>query len=182
MIRFKGKVLVVATLALAAVLAVGASACGGSDRETLTIYAGRSSTLVGPLLDKFADEYDINVKVRYGDGTDLALGILEEGDNSPADVYYGQDVGAFGVLKAEGRLSELPQSILDMVGAGVPLAGRPVGRHLRPPAGHRLQHGRHRPFDAAGLDPRLHRPGVEGAPRHRAAQRRLPGVRDGAAS
>jgi iron(III) transport system substrate-binding protein len=103
------------TVALVAVVAAGASACGGDDRETLTVYAGRSSTLVGPLLERFAEESGINVRVRYGDGTDLALGILEEGDNSPADVYYAQDVGALGALKAEGRLSELPQAILDKV-------------------------------------------------------------------
>ena len=115
MTRFKFKAkLLVATLVLAA-LAVGATACGGGNNETLTIYAGRSSTLVGPLLDKFSKENNINIKVRYGDGTDLALGIMEEGDNSPADVYYGQDVGAFGVLKSNGRLSELPQEILDKV-------------------------------------------------------------------
>jgi len=107
--------LLAATLALATVVPTGATACGGDDGETLTIYAGRSSTLVGPLLERFADESGINVRVRYGDGTDLALGILEEGDNSPADVYFGQDVGAFGALKAEGRLAELPQSVLARV-------------------------------------------------------------------
>lgn len=96
--------------------AVLAMACGGGGDEPLTIYAGRSSTLVGPLLEQFAEESGIDIRVRYGDGTDLALGILEEGDNSPADVYYGQDVGAFGALKAEGRLAELPQEILDRVG------------------------------------------------------------------
>ena len=96
-------------------LAALSVACGGDDRETLTIYAGRSSTLVGPLLERFAEQSDIDVQVRYGDGTDLALGIIEEGDKSPADVYYAQDVGAFGALKAEGRLAELPQAILDNV-------------------------------------------------------------------
>jgi len=100
---------------LLALLPLLSAACGGDDRETLTIYAGRSSTLVGPLLDRFAEQSGINVRVRYGDGTDLALAILEEGNNSPADVYYAQDVGAFGALKAEGRLSELPQVILDRV-------------------------------------------------------------------
>jgi iron(III) transport system substrate-binding protein len=99
---------------VAALVAVGATACGGSN-ETLTIYAGRSSTLVGPLLDKFAKDNNIDIKVRYGDGTDLALGIMEEGDNSPADVYYGQDVGAFGVLQSNNRLADLPQDILDKV-------------------------------------------------------------------
>jgi iron(III) transport system substrate-binding protein len=96
-------------------LALAANACGGDDRDTLTIYAGRSSTLVGPLLERFAEQSDLNVRVRYGDGTDLALGIMEEGDNSPADVYYAQDVGAFGALKEAGRLAELPQELLDKV-------------------------------------------------------------------
>jgi iron(III) transport system substrate-binding protein len=67
------------------------------------------------LLEQFATDTGIKIRVRYGDGTDLALGILEEGDNSPADIYYGQDVGALGALKADGRLSVLPDSILDTV-------------------------------------------------------------------
>ncbi len=93
-----------------------ATACGGGDDEVvITVYVGRSQELVGPLLEQFAEESGIKVKVRYGDGTDLALGILEEGDNSPADVYYGQDVGALGALKADGRLARLPDDILNKV-------------------------------------------------------------------
>jgi iron(III) transport system substrate-binding protein len=99
---------------LLALLSLLSGACGGGD-EPLTIYAGRSQNLVQPLLEQFAEDTGIDIRVRYGDGTDLALGILEEGENSPADVYYGQDVGAFGALKAEGRLSRLPESILNTV-------------------------------------------------------------------
>jgi iron(III) transport system substrate-binding protein len=88
--------------------------CGG-DSRVLTIYAGRSQNLVQPLLEQFSKDTGIHIQVRYGDGTDLALGILEEGDNSPADVYYGQDVGSLGALRDEGRLQELPDSILEKV-------------------------------------------------------------------
>jgi iron(III) transport system substrate-binding protein len=104
--------------ALGVITALGwlAAACGGND-DTLTIYAGRSQTLVQPLLEQFSKDTGIKVRVKYGDGTDLALGILEEGGNSPADVYYGQDVGALGALQAEGRLTELPDSILSKVDA-----------------------------------------------------------------
>jgi iron(III) transport system substrate-binding protein len=90
------------------------SGCGGDD-EVLTVYAGRSPNLVNPLLEQFADDTGIKIRVRYGDGTDLALGILEEGDNSPADVYYGQDVGALGALKNENRLAPLDEAILNKV-------------------------------------------------------------------
>jgi iron(III) transport system substrate-binding protein len=93
-----------------------ATACsGGGDGDVLTIYAGRSQQLVQPILEQFAEDTGISIRVRYGDGTDLALAILEEGDNSPADIYYGQDVGALGALKAQGRLAELSDSVLNRV-------------------------------------------------------------------
>jgi iron(III) transport system substrate-binding protein len=67
------------------------------------------------MLEQFAKETGIGIRVRYGDGTDLALGILEEGNNSPADVYYGQDVGALGALKNENRLVKINDEALQKV-------------------------------------------------------------------
>jgi iron(III) transport system substrate-binding protein len=98
----------------AAVSSLALLGCG-SDDDVLTIYAGRSSNLVNPLLEQFSEDTGIKIRVRYGDGTDLALGILEEGENSPADVYYGQDVGALGALKDAGHLMKLDDSILSKV-------------------------------------------------------------------
>jgi iron(III) transport system substrate-binding protein len=89
--------------------------CMGSGGDYITVYAGRSSALVGPLLEQFARDTGIKIQVRYGDGTELALSILEEGKNSPVDVYYGQDVGALGALRAADLLAPLPASILDRV-------------------------------------------------------------------
>lgn len=108
------RLLLVVPLAMAALAGAFATACGGDD-DRLTIYAGRSQNLVQPLLEQFAEDTGIDVRVRYGDGTSLALAILEEGENSSADVYYSQDVGALGALKAENRLTELPESILSRV-------------------------------------------------------------------
>jgi iron(III) transport system substrate-binding protein len=81
----------------------------------LTIYSGRSESLVGPLLEQFEQESGLNVEVRYGDTAAMAATILEEGDNSPADIYYGQDAGALGALAQAGRFSPLPQDVLEMV-------------------------------------------------------------------
>ncbi len=103
-------------LLIAAALGLATASCGGGE-EPLTIYAGRSQTLIQPLLEQFSKDTGIPIKVRYGDGTDLALGILEEGKNSPADVYLTQDVGAFGALQAENRLQPLPSKILEQVPA-----------------------------------------------------------------
>jgi len=105
-----------AIMALLVVVALFAG-CGGDDEEVLTIYAGRSQNLVQPLLEQFSKDTGVRIRVRYGDSTDLALGILEEGKNSPADVYYAQDIGALGALKAAGRLSELPRATLEQVPA-----------------------------------------------------------------
>jgi iron(III) transport system substrate-binding protein len=113
--QVRQRFLVSGLVLVAALLAVLASACGGGDDERLTIYAGRSQTLVQPLLEQFSKDTGIKINVRYGDGTELALAILEEGNNSPADVYYGQDVGALGALIAADRLAVLPDSILDFV-------------------------------------------------------------------
>lgn len=88
-----------------------------SDAETptLTIYSGRNENLVGPLLEKYAEESGVDVQVRYGGTAEMATVILEEGGNSPADVFYGQDAGALGALSNEGRCAELPDTITSAV-------------------------------------------------------------------
>ena len=103
--------------ATAIVLTAAAGCTGAPETESLTIYCGRGESLVGPVVEAFQAETGIQVEIRYGGTADLAAQILEEGDQSPADVYYGQDAGALGQLAGEGRLSPLPDSILDRVPA-----------------------------------------------------------------
>lgn len=83
--------------------------------STLVVYSGRNENLVGPLIEQFRAESGIQVDVRYGDTAELAATILEEGQNSPADVFYGQDAGALGALDQAGRFVQLPESILNQV-------------------------------------------------------------------
>ncbi|MBZ0293678.1 MAG: iron ABC transporter substrate-binding protein [Anaerolineae bacterium] len=85
--------------------------------ERLTVYSGRSEDLIGPILQQFTAETGVQVEVRYGDTAEMAAVILEEGDNSPADVYIAQDAGALGALAQEGRLMPLPSDILARVPA-----------------------------------------------------------------
>ncbi len=80
-----------------------------------TLYSGRNETLVGPLVEQYAEELGIAVDARYGGTGELAATILEEGDNTRADLFFSQDAGALGLLADEGRFAELPAELLDRV-------------------------------------------------------------------
>jgi len=88
----------------------------GADALELIIYSGRSRELVAPILEQFDEENeDIVVRVRYGETAQLAALILEEGQRSPADVFFAQDAGALGALVEGDRLVRLPDALLERV-------------------------------------------------------------------
>lgn len=99
------------------VLALGlvAAACSTSGDRSLTVYSGRSEELVQPLIDQFEEETGIDVTVRYAGSADLAATILEEGADSPADVFFAQDPASLGSVALDGLFAELDGSILDTV-------------------------------------------------------------------
>ncbi len=111
--------------ALAAAASLAFAGCGDDESTTastpaaatkeLTVYSGRDEELVAPLLKTFETESGIKLNVRYGDTAELAATIREEGDNSPADVFFGQDAGALGALHKAGQLADLPPATLDRV-------------------------------------------------------------------
>ena len=88
---------------------------GGEGEGSLVIYSGRGESLVDPLIQTFAEETGIDVQVRYGGTAEMAATLMEEGDNSPADIFYAQDPGGLGAVADAGLLSELPQTLLDSV-------------------------------------------------------------------
>jgi iron(III) transport system substrate-binding protein len=82
---------------------------------TLTVYSGRAESFVKPAFDKFTELTGIELRVRYGDSAELAATLLEEGSNSPADLFFSQDAGALGVVASRGRLAVLPEGTLRRV-------------------------------------------------------------------
>ncbi len=112
-------------LALALSVGLLAAACGGGDsggssgggeaETTLTVYSGREEELVGPLLSQFEEDEGIDLEVRYGDSAELAAQLLEEGDASPADIFFSQDAGALGVVGDQGLLAPIDSELLKRV-------------------------------------------------------------------
>jgi len=113
----------IATVFICIFILVGCVAVQSDNEEaseettTLTIYSGRNENLVGPLLEMYNEQSDTTIEVRYGGTAEMASAILEEGGNSPADIFYGQDAGALGVLAQTGRCVELPDGVLEQVDA-----------------------------------------------------------------
>lgn len=99
----------------------GASANGATqnaraDRQPagkLVVYSGRSDSLVDPIIQQFAELTGIDVRVKYAGTAQLAATLLEEGKNTPADVFFAQDPG--GLSAVEDMLGTLPQEIIDTV-------------------------------------------------------------------
>ena len=97
-----------------ALVAVLLSACGSdNDAGSLTVYSGRSDTLVAPLIERFGDATGIDIQVKYASTPQLAATLLEEGENTPADVFFAQDPGGLGAVS--GLLAPLPENVLQMV-------------------------------------------------------------------
>ncbi|RJL06593.1 iron ABC transporter substrate-binding protein [Paracoccus siganidrum] len=96
-----------AGLGLAVAMASAATA------DTVTIYSGRGEALIGPLIKQFEAETGITAEVRYGGTSEMATLLLEEGDNTPADVFWAQDAGALGALSPQ--FAELPAEVNETV-------------------------------------------------------------------
>ena len=82
------------------------------DPGDLVIYSGRSESLVDPIIQQFKDTTGIDVQVKYTGTSALAATLLEEGDNSPADLFYAQDPG--GLAAVSDMMSVLPNDIIQL--------------------------------------------------------------------
>lgn len=84
-----------------------------AEDQTLTVYAGRSKSLVEPLVREFEKESGIKVQVRYAGTTQLALALIQEGKRSPADVFWAQDTGALELLTEKELFTKLPETLTE---------------------------------------------------------------------
>jgi iron(III) transport system substrate-binding protein len=121
------KALVVAGAAvIAASLITG---CSSSEEQIanateLTVYSGRSEEFIAPFFAEWEQSAGIKLNVRYGDSAELAAQILEEGANSPADLFLSQDAGSLGAVAKADLFIELPSDVAESIPATYVAANR----------------------------------------------------------
>lgn len=119
-----------AALAMAVALGAGLlSSCSSSgeqatDVRELTVYSGRSEEFIAPFFEEWEVESGVKLNIRYGDSAELAAQILEEGENSPADLFLSQDAGALGAVADAGLFTTLSENVAATIPATYVAANR----------------------------------------------------------
>jgi len=95
-----------------------------SDVTELTIYSGRSEEYIAPFFSDYEAQSGIKLNIRYGDSAELAAQILEEGSNSPADLFLSQDAGSLGAVSEANLFIELGTDVAASIPARFVAANR----------------------------------------------------------
>ena len=123
MLNHYAKLLFMITVLLSLIICIACASNEEVIREVeqnpgkLVLYSGRSESLVGPIIQQFTKATGIEVEVKYGKTGAIAATLLEEGKNSPADVFFAQDPGGLGAVANNNQLTSLSPKILDQVPA-----------------------------------------------------------------
>jgi iron(III) transport system substrate-binding protein len=123
---FKKSALFAVVVALFATILTG---CSSSDEQAtdvteITVYSGRSEEFIAPFFAQWEAQSGIKLNVRYGDSAELAAQILEEGSNSPADLFLSQDAGSLGAVAEAGLFTQLSAEIASAIPATYVAANR----------------------------------------------------------
>jgi iron(III) transport system substrate-binding protein len=111
-------------LALAAALAVVSSSAFAQDNG-ITVYNAQHESLTQEWIDAFTKETGIPVTLRQGSDLEIGNQILQEGANSPADVFLTENSPAMVLVDNAGLFEPLPADILDQI----PAEFRPANGH-----------------------------------------------------
>ena len=123
---FRRSTLIAVVLAFFATMLAGCSSSSDQATEVneLTIYSGRSEEFIAPFFAEWEQQTGIRLNIRYGDSAELAAQILEEGGNSPADLFLSQDAGSLGAVTEAGLFTQLSNQIASTIPASFVEANR----------------------------------------------------------
>jgi iron(III) transport system substrate-binding protein len=101
----------VAVVVVVAIFAL-TSGSGDSGKAQLTVYSGQHPQTVSALAAAFSKQTGIPVAIRSDDEGVLASQIIQEGNNSPADVFVTENSPPLEALGERGLLAKVDQSTL----------------------------------------------------------------------
>ncbi|HEY1777860.1 MAG TPA: extracellular solute-binding protein [Solirubrobacteraceae bacterium] len=115
--RRRGRLARLLAATVCAGLAATAAGCGGGGAQgaSLILYNGQHSQLTTELVSAFEKQTGISVRVRLGDSIVLADQILQEGSNSPADIFLSENSPELMTLQQRGLLAAEPAATLSQV-------------------------------------------------------------------
>jgi len=112
-------------LLLGALLALGFGLSASAQEGPITVYNAQHETLAQEWASAFTEETGIPVIIRQGSDLEVANQILQEGANSPADVFLTENSPGMVLVDNAGLFAPLPEDIL----AQVPAQFRPENGH-----------------------------------------------------
>ncbi len=88
----------------------------GDLEGSITVYSGRTPDQIDLVFERLENEYDgLTINRDYDDNDVQVNQLIEEGDATPADVFYSQDPGALGAVHDAGLVQQLPDDVVDTV-------------------------------------------------------------------
>jgi iron(III) transport system substrate-binding protein len=103
--------------ALVTLLALAVPAGAGHAAESITLYNAQHPQVVEMLTRMFTEETGIAVRVRSGEPPEIANQIAEEGERSPADIFFTANSPELVLLDEKGLLAKLPDTTLARIPA-----------------------------------------------------------------
>jgi iron(III) transport system substrate-binding protein len=86
------------------------SGCGAFGSPDLVIYNAQHEQLLDEIVPLFEEESGLDVELRSGKDLEMANQIVEEGTDSPADVFLTENSPAMSIVDNAGLFAELPES------------------------------------------------------------------------
>ncbi len=101
-----------AAVSLAAVTLTASTltGCGLFSSPDLVVYNAQHEQLLDELVPLFEEESGLDVELRNGKDLEMANQIVEEGEDSPADVFLTENSPAMSIVDNAGLFAELPES------------------------------------------------------------------------
>jgi iron(III) transport system substrate-binding protein len=113
---------------VAALLVAPLGACSLINPPDLVIYNAQHEELLDEIVPLFEEESGLDVELRSGSDLEMANQIVEEGEDSPADVFLTENSPAMSIVDNAGLFAPVPQGARDNIPAAyVPSSGNWTG-------------------------------------------------------